>query len=142
MFPSPKLIKIFIISLLISTFIGCDDYDNWIPNVRVDEYLFLSHLQATLGINQAMMIDNAGVNGILLFRLEDRQFNAFDRTCPFQPEDNCAVDFDDAELRAVCPCCGSEFELFFNGDVVKGPARRPLKQYRTVIEGSRLRITN
>ncbi len=142
MFPSSKLIKIFIISLLISTFIGCDDYDNWIPNVRVDRRLDLNTELATLGLLQARMIDNEGVNGILLFRLEDRQFNAFDRTCPFQPEDNCAVDFDDAELKAVCPCCGSEFELFYNGDILKGPARRPLKQYRTVIEGSMLRITN
>ncbi len=138
----PKIRKIFIISLVLSTFIACDDQDDWIPNVRVLLSLDLDAVRATLGINQARMIDNEGVNGILLFRLEEWQFNAFDRTCPFQPEDNCAVDFDDTELKAVCPCCGSEFELFFSGHVQKGPARRPLKQYRTVIEGNRLRITN
>ncbi len=138
----PKIRKIFIISLILSTFIACDDQDDWIPNVRVDKWMDLNTELAPLGLLQARIIPQEGVNGILLFRLADREFNAFDRTCSFQPSRNCAVEFDESELKASCPCCESEFELFYSGGVQKGPAKRPLKQYRTTIQGNMLRITN
>ena len=128
--------------MILSTFISCDDKDDWIPNVRVDKWMDLNTELATLGLLQARVIPEEGVNGILLFRLQDREFNAFDRTCSFQPSKHCAVEFDETELKASCPCCGSEFELFYSGGVQKGPAKRPLKQYQTTIQGNMLRITN
>jgi len=138
-----KLSKIFIISLIFITFIGCDDNDDWIPNVRVDIRLDLNTQLATLGVLEARKIAG-GVNGIILFRLEDRKFNALERTCPFQPSENCPVEIKD-NLFAECPCCGSEFYLSFEdmpGAVKEGPAKRPLKQYRTSVLGSQLHIYN
>lgn len=137
-----KLKKVFIISLIFITFVGCDDNDEWIPNVRVNLWLDLNTQLATLGLLQARIIQGEGVNGLIIFRLQDREFNAFDRTCPYRPSDNCKVEFVEEELSARCPCCESEFELFFNGAVKKGPAKRPLKQYRTSIVGSQLNIFN
>ena len=143
MLNTPKLKKIFIISLILTSFIGCDENDDWIPNVSVDIRLDINTELATLGVLQARNL-NGGVNGIILFRLEDRKFNALERTCPFQPSENCAVQITD-ELFAKCPCCGSEFYLSFEdapGAVKEGPAKRPLKQYRTTVLGSMLHITN
>lgn len=143
MLNNPKLKKIFIISLTLITFIGCDDNDDWITNVRVDIRLDLNTDLAALGVLQARTIPG-GVNGIILFRLEDRKFNALERTCPFQPSDNCVVEIVD-ELFAKCPCCGSEFYLSFEdapGAVKQGPAKRPLKHYRTSVLGSMLHISN
>ena len=140
MINNSKLKIIFIISLIFITFVGCEDDDNWIPYVRVDQTISLNRL-ANLGHLQAKYM-SGGVNGIIIFRTADKQFNAFDRTCPYQPSADCAVDFDDEILVAVCPCCESQFELFEAGAVQKGPARRPLRQYRAVIHGIYLRITN
>ncbi len=141
MFNRAKLIKIFIIPLIFAIINGCDDDDHWIPNVRVQETLHLSTDLATLGVLQATAW-RGGVNGIIIFRLADRDFNAFDRTCPYQPLENCAVAFNEEIMLAECPCCGSLFELFESGAVQKGPARRPLKQYRAVVTGDILHISN
>jgi nitrite reductase/ring-hydroxylating ferredoxin subunit len=140
MFNIPKLRKIFIISLLFITFIGCDNNDDWIPSVRVDIYINLIQL-ADVGHLQAKNWDG-GVNGIIIVRLGDNQFNAFDRTCSFEPVKNCAIEFDAELLAASCPCCESLFELFESGAVQRGPARRPLKKYRTFVSGERLHISN
>ncbi len=137
-----KLRKIFIISLLIITgFAGCDDNDYWIPNVPVNIRIPLTRL-SDLGLLQARYWPG-GVNGIIIFRRGDREFNAFDRTCTFQPSENCAVVIMD-DLFAECPCCGSQFHLSFEypASPEKGPAKRPLKQYRTTVDGQRLHISN
>ncbi len=139
MLNNSKLIKIFILSFIFVTFLGCDENDEWIPNVRVDITISLIEL-ADLGLLQSRVWPG-GVNGIIIFRLQDREFNAFERTCPFQPSDNCAVEPDDSELFAKCPCCESEFELI-NGDIRKGPSKRPLKRYQTSVSNSWLHIYN
>ena len=38
----------------------------------------------------------------------------------------CVVEFNDAERRWDCPCHGSRFGI--DGEVLKGPARRPLER--------------
>jgi nitrite reductase/ring-hydroxylating ferredoxin subunit len=140
MFNFPKLIKLFLISWLFVTFIGCDDDNDWIPNVRVDERISLIQL-ADVGILQARELPG-GVNGIIIFRLADTRFNAFDRTCPYEPGKNCRISFDEQVMLAECHCCGSLFELFESGAVQKGPAKRPLRQYSAVVYGSQLHISN
>ncbi len=141
MFNASKIINIFIISLIFITIPGCDDNDDWIPNVRVNLNLHLYTDLSTLGIMQAGTWPG-GVNGIIVFRLADREFNAFDRTCPYHPLEDCPVFFNEDVLLAECRCCESLFELFQSGAVEKGPARRPLKQYRTAIVGNYLQISN
>ncbi len=121
---------------------GCDDNEDRIPNVRVNIWLDLNTELATLGHYQARIINNEGVNGIILFRLHERDFNAFDLTCPYDPVNNCKIEHIEEGLFARCPCCESEFNLVYDGSVQKGPAKRPLKQYRTTIQGSRLHISN
>ena len=130
--------KIFYIFLIFITFIGCDDKDNWIPNVRVEESIDLIQL-AGLGHHQARYWEG-GVNGLIIFRTGNTDFNAFDRMCPYEISVNCSVDIKD-EMFAECPCCGSKFSLGLSA-LMKGPARHPLKQYRTMVQGNRLMITN
>ena len=135
-----KLGKIFIISLIFISFIGCDKYDDGIPNVRFSITLHLNTELATLGILQAREI-NGGLNGIILFRTGDREFNAFERTCPYERSGDCLVDFEEGDLTATCRCCGSEFNMVY-GAREKGPSEWPLKKYRTSINDSFLTIYN
>ncbi len=135
-----KLRKIFIISFILITFMGCDDNDEWIPNVRVNKTIYLT-LLANVGILESWIIPEEGVNGILIFRLGDREFNAYDRTCSYRPSENCIVEPVDEEFYAACPCCGSEFDLIYDG-IRKGPANRPLKKYQTSVSEAGLHIYN
>lgn len=139
MINNSKLKKIFILSLIFISFVGCDDNDDWIPNVRVDIKINLIQLN-DLGDLQARYW-NGGVNGIIIFRLDGNNFSAYDRTCSYHPSENCQVEIEEEEFFAKCPCCESEFDLIYGG-IRKGPAKRPLKEYRTTVSHSLLHIHN
>lgn len=142
MINNSKLKIIFIISLIFITFVGCEDDDNWIPYVLVDETISLNRL-TDMGHLQAKYWPG-GVNGIIIFRLGNEEFYAYDRTCPYRPPENCAVEIED-ESFAKCPCCESIFVISDGGYPNEGPAvrkGRPLKQYRTSVSNGRLRIYN
>jgi len=135
-----KVINILIISLLLQVFISCDDDDHWMPYVKVDERLHIHTDLAHLGIGGSVTVDG-GLNGIIIYREANLVFLAFDRTCPYEPLHNCAVELED-ELFAVCPCCNSRFVLPSEGMPDRGPATLPLKKYRTYVSGELLYITN
>jgi menaquinol-cytochrome c reductase iron-sulfur subunit len=48
----------------------------------------------------------------------------------------CAYHWDQAGNQFSCPCHGSRFAL--NGEVLRGPASRPLDRYEVRIEGNRV----
>jgi nitrite reductase/ring-hydroxylating ferredoxin subunit len=139
MFNNTKIRKIFIIALLFISFIGCDKYDDGIPNIRFQKSIGLIEL-ADVGLLQAAKFPG-GVNGIIIFRLGDNEFKAYERTCPYEVSSGCLAEAGDNQLIARCPCCGSEFNLVY-GDLNKGPSRWPLKQYRAVVSGQMLHISN
>ncbi len=48
----------------------------------------------------------------------------------------CAYHWEDAKNEFVCPCHGSYFSL--DGQVISGPATRPLDRYAVKLEGARI----
>ena len=50
----------------------------------------------------------------------------------------CAHHWDSGRNHFVCPCHNSVFSI--EGNVIAGPARRPLDQYDVKIEGNRLMV--
>jgi len=50
----------------------------------------------------------------------------------------CAYHWEDQTHTFVCPCHSSEFSV--NGDVLSGPAPRPLDRYQVKIEARRIKI--
>lgn len=114
-----------------------------IPYVRVDVYLFLYADLADMGIGTSKIIPDAGVNGIALYRESDLVFYAYDRTCTLWPEHEAAVVEDPGFFGVFeCPECGSTYLLMNGAEPNSGPARYPLVEYNTTIQGDVLHIYN
>jgi hypothetical protein len=91
-----------------------------------------------------------GYRGIVIHRTLDDRFVAFDRTCSFNTQNDCAfVSMDSSRMFLRCgqydpdfkACCSSRF-FADNGTVSGGDARIPLKQYFVQVQGTTLIITN
>ena len=85
---------------------------------------------------------NGGVKGVIVVRQSANNFLAFERNCPYQPYNTCAlVSLDrNSKLFMRDSCCTSQFDL--QGQVTGGPASLPLKQYSVSVQGNLLSITN
>ena len=84
-----------------------------------------------------------GGNGIIVYHTTGNIFNAFDCTCTYEVSDTCAVQPDDGNIAgAVCPVCGSKYELVNCGMPTSGKARHSLKSYRVSYSEPILRIFN
>lgn len=65
------------------------------------------------------------------------EFHAFDDTCTHV---GCSLAGGDLEeTTVICPCHGSEFDVE-SGEVLRGPARKPVAIYETRIEDGKLEI--
>jgi cytochrome b6-f complex iron-sulfur subunit len=70
-----------------------------------------------------------------LARLEGGGFLALSRTCTHL---GCAVPWIEKEMKFVCPCHGSAFDI--TGNVIEAPAPRALDIYPIVIENQIIRV--
>jgi nitrite reductase/ring-hydroxylating ferredoxin subunit len=85
---------------------------------------------------------DGGVRGIIVYRLDATTFIAYERNCPYRPNEACArVDVDISKIFLIDRCCGSNFSLA-DGYVTNGPAMYPLRKYRAQLAGSTLTITD
>jgi nitrite reductase/ring-hydroxylating ferredoxin subunit len=83
-----------------------------------------------------------GVRGIILYHASVDQFMAYERDCPYEPLNTCAlVQVEKNGVVAIDSCCGSQFVLT-DGSPIKGPAATSLKQYTTTYDGTTLTVTN
>jgi Rieske Fe-S protein len=73
---------------------------------------------------------------ILVVHVKPEQFTAVDIKCTHSA---CEVNYDVDHTRFYCPCHGSEFDLY--GQVLKGPATKPLNYYHTELKGEEVMIT-
>jgi Rieske Fe-S protein len=82
-------------------------------------------------------------NGIVLCHNSLDEFLAFDMCCtnPYCVEHKIRTTINLASGRAECSYCGSVFNLIIGyGDVIIGPAKYPLRLYKTTINGDLLRV--
>ncbi|WP_423148530.1 hypothetical protein [Rubrolithibacter danxiaensis] len=135
--------KLLGISLFILLFACSKDNESRIPEVYVNFHApltdpRLSHLN---GAGGAVVIDGYGVAGIIIYRRADNAYVAFDRCSSVNPEKQCAVVPDDPSLTATDPCSGAKFSLF-DGNPVKAPAKRPLKEYQVNVSNYEISVIN
>jgi cytochrome b6-f complex iron-sulfur subunit len=70
-----------------------------------------------------------------LTRLEDGGFLALSHKCTHL---GCTVPWDEKELKFMCPCHGSAFDI--TGEVIGAPAPRALDIYPTTIENKTVKV--
>lgn len=85
---------------------------------------------------------DGGVKGVIVVRQSAGIYLAFERNCPYQPYDACALVSLDRNSRLFMrdSCCNSQFDL--QGQITGGPSPRPLKQYSVSLQGTQLNVTN
>jgi cytochrome b6-f complex iron-sulfur subunit len=87
-------------------------------------------------VGSAALIQFSNGN-LLIDRSDQNTFNALSAICTHQ---GCLINYyDSGNKQFVCPCHGSRFGL--NGQVVQGPASRPLSQYQTQFNNNQLSIS-
>ena len=74
-------------------------------------------------------------NNIIIARTLTNEFIAVSSLCTHQ---QVTIDFEASNNRFYCSAHGSAF--FTTGAVLNGPAAAPLKQYKTALSGSNLRV--
>ncbi len=114
-----------------------------IPYVKVYFDLDIYAELGDMGIGTTKVFPNEGYQGIVLYRESDLVFHAYDRTCTLWPEHDEAVVEDSVFFGVFrCPECGSTYLLMNGAEPNSGPARYPLVEYKTSVQGNILLITN
>ena len=141
-----NLIKNLILCFLLSAFsflpLGCEKYKHPIPPVYVNFNVYPNDpLYLDLNYFGGHMYFTGGVNGVVVYRLSDWEFTAFDRACPFDwdDEEEPRVGVEESGITLKCEKCGSQYNIL-DGGVITGPSKYPLKQYYTKYDGMKLRV--
>lgn len=135
--------KFFILTLLPLFLWGCRIEHSTIPETYVDFVVYPNSMEyADLNYYGGYVYVTGGVNGIVIYRINEYTFVAYDRACSLDWQEQGAwLWMDESGLLLECTGCHSKFNII-NGGVVSGDAHYPLKQYKTHYNGERLRIYN
>ena len=117
--------------------------DEYIPYVTVDFYIAVSNPQfISLSAVGGWVYVTGGSRGIVIYRKSNDEFVAFDRHCPYMPENVCGqIEVSASSTIAIDSCCGSQF-LLIDGSVIKEPSSYPLLKYQSIFDGNQLHVFN
>lgn len=143
-----QYIKLLVLSFSILFAVSCGDekhckqYADIPLNIRIGlnstEFQELNHVGGWLYLTA-----RKPSKGIIVYRSAPNHFQAYERTCPYDPENPEAILEVDEEttLFAYDSICGSRF-ILTDSYPFDGPAQCPMMQYRTSYNGNTLKIYN
>lgn len=120
------------------------------PPAYVDFQLYISQPQFSdlHAIGNSMLLKQEDVigrnyaeHGVIVYRVSEGEFKAFDARCTYKPQEQHRLEITDDFVVAKCTECGSEFVLVY-GSPSKGPATIPLREYNTYFADPLLRVYN
>ena len=148
-----RLFSLFTLHSLFLILVACGSKNNDQPlipyapvnlslNITNQQYAALRTDNGAVTLPVKGPAGDGGVKGVIVVRQSAGSYLAFERNCPYQPYDACALVSLDKNSRLFMrdSCCNSQFDL--KGQITGGPTSRPLKQYSTSLQGSLLNITN
>ncbi len=130
-------------SLFLCITLSCKKSSSAIPYVPVSIQINLSNPDYfTLKTPGGWLYVTGGSKGIVVYRYDLSTFKAYDRHCPYHPEDACSkIAVENSGLTAKDTCCGSVFQMM-DGSIIGGPADRNMLEYKTSFDGNILSINN
>lgn len=135
---------LFAVSLMVSFLFGCKDKNNQsyeIPNVYVNFYLQPDGIDFIPPLGWKYY-NEEGYRGVIVYRLDQSTFHAYERACPYDAEKDCArVVVDQSGILLVDSCCMSYYNIL-DGMPAGGPTTLPLKEYFTEYDGITLHVYN
>ncbi|MEG1749757.1 MAG: (2Fe-2S)-binding protein [Tannerellaceae bacterium] len=151
-------IRRFSLCLLILWMVACDTVNETsIPYRPVYLELDLSFEDKALNNIQAYKLytpkninqsgEKTGFGGVLVYHginnIGGSSFYAFDAACPNEASSTTIVEVDGAGINAVCPKCGSKFDLLNGlGNPQSGPAKFGLLRYNVNTIGNKIYVRN
>lgn len=139
-----KILMVMVFGLLVLSGCKSDAPEMTIPYTFVYEEININDLRYQ-NLKQAggfIYLNDLGYKGIAILSDGNGNYTAFDRACPFHPDEDCAlVEVHSSGFYLEDECCGSTFDAT-NGLPLSGPARAPLLQYSTFLNGVYLVISN
>jgi Rieske Fe-S protein len=118
-------------------FIGNKSTDAKVAPVAAAVRLSLAAYPVLAKAGGQILLEVAGEpTEVLVFKRPGGDIAAVSVECTHQ---GCDVDYVAATDRMECPCHGSKFQV--TGEVVEGPAKRPLRRYSASVEGDELVIS-
>jgi nitrite reductase/ring-hydroxylating ferredoxin subunit len=137
-----KYITYILLGIVFCLAASCGGYEHpTIPSVPVNFDIYPNEV-SYLNLNYIGGHEyfKGGVSGVVVYRIGDWEFSAFDRACPHDWEDpDSWIWVEDDGITLKCQKCGSLFNIL-DGSVIIGPSKYPLKQYYTKYDGWRLRV--
>ena len=118
-----------------------DPNNSFIPNVPVNFFIQPNTIDY-LPAGTWKEYPGEGYRGVLIYRIDLQNFIAYEMTCPYDPDKECArVEVDPTTYTLIDSCCMTRYNLI-DGMPVQGPGTRPLLQYLTEFDGNYLQIYN
>jgi nitrite reductase/ring-hydroxylating ferredoxin subunit len=144
--------KLFFIWLTLLVSGACDKVQNPIPSMSVYLELDVSTKDRELrgypsykeytksNINPSK--ERIGFGGVLVVHTIVGEYVAFDRACPYEANSTIAVEVDEDILNAVCPRCGTKYDIATFPGAPNGKSEHYLRQYSITVSGDRLTVRN
>ncbi len=140
--------RISLFTLLISLLLSCSGDDEIRNNPYLPDLKFSIRLDLSLPeYNQLnfpgnhFVTYNYGVNGIVIFNLNNDQYMAFELTDPNHVPQDCSL-LTVKETEAICSCNDGNKYTIVTGQQIAGEGQYLLKPYRVIRRGDVLEVSN
>lgn len=142
--------KIVALLAIIVLFISCSSDNVRYKNPYIPDYGFSINIDANLPLYSGLLSavnpilitnENVGANGIIVMKISDTDYRAWEANCPNQYLSACSRMVING-VNAKCPCDEIEYSLF-NGVGIDGQGEYMMKPYRVDVLGKNLiRVSN
>ncbi|MDH3323818.1 MAG: hypothetical protein OEM04_12550 [Flavobacteriaceae bacterium] len=136
-----KAVFIILLLLTFSCSDSNDDPNNILPNIPVNETIFLD-LPQYIDLNHPgnYAYSGGGISGIIIYRTLGSGYLAFERAAPHLRPQDCSQMKVNMPFM-VCGCDDSKFSILDGSPQTDG-VNYPARQYRVTVNGNTLQINN
>lgn len=137
--------KLILVLFAISLFSCSDNTSNndCVPFIQVNETINLDLPRyIDLQVPGGWAYGVGGHQGLILYNINGVQFKAYDRLCPGENLSGCSQMIVDSNLRILCQCDDTEFNILNGSPLTPGASCFAQEYLVENLTGSVLRITN